>query len=350
MHIAILGAGYAGLSLAWHLLLHSQGTAAIDLFDPVPIGEGTSGMSSGLLHAFTGRKALKPYRASDALVSAHYLITETSKVLGHSVVLSSGIVRPASDEEQLTLFQKRVEEFPQELEWWEKSRCELEIPGIVIPDDGGALFIKDGITINNEEYMQGLWMACSNLGTQFYDEIIENISDIEDFYDHIVIAPGANWDVLPETKDIPLNKVKGQLLKVELPKSFQTPKYSINAHKYMVSHATDGTYMLGATFEHNLADDEPNQEVAYNEIFPALLPLFPQLKEAQIIDCFSGVRVSSPTRKPVTAQIKDKVWFVGGFGSKGLLYHGLVGDMLAKAVLAKSTAYIDKEFLFSAST
>ncbi|EPJ20257.1 glycine dehyrogenase domain protein [Chlamydia psittaci 02DC23] len=47
------------------------------------------------------------------------------------------------------------------------------------------------------------------------------------------------------------------------------------------------------------------------------------------------------------SRIKENLWFLGGLGSKGLLYHGLTGDMLAQAVLKQSTAYIAKEFLFT---
>ncbi|WP_201457088.1 FAD-binding oxidoreductase [Chlamydia sp. 17-3921] len=347
MRIAVLGAGYAGLSVTWHLLLHTQSTTTIDLFDPIPLGHGASGMSSGLLHAFTGKKAIKPPYADLGILTTHSLITEASKALNLPIVLSRGILRPAVDDEQAKLFIKRAEEFPNEVEWWEKSRCEITLPSIVIPSNLGALFIKNGITINNNAYIDGVWDACANLGTQFYDELIENISDIQEFYDHIIVTPGANADLLPELQALPLTKVKGQLLEISWPKDLAMPPFSINAHKYMVSNIDNHTCILGATFEHNQPENVPDPELAYREIMTPMLSLFPGLQNAQVLNCYAGMRSSSSTRLPIIARLKEKLWFLGGLGSKGLLYHGLAGDMLAKSVLKGSTTYIAKEFLFT---
>ncbi|ANH78822.1 NAD(P)/FAD-dependent oxidoreductase [Candidatus Chlamydia sanziniae] len=347
MRIAVLGAGYAGLSVTWHFLLHTQGMATVDLFDPIPLGEGASGMSSGLLHAFHGQEALKPLYADLGMITTHSLITEASKALNLPIVLSRGIVRPATDDEQAALFMKRVEEFPNELEWWEKARCEITIPSMIIPANLGALFIKRGVTINNNRYIDGLWNACASLGTQFYDELIENISDIEEFYDHIIVTPGANADLLPELQSLPLNKVKGQLLEINWPKDLAMPPFSINAKKYMVTNTQKGTCILGSTFEHNQPNPTPNLELASQEILPPILSLFPGLKNAEILHCYAGMRSSSASHLPIIAKLKEKLWFLGGLGSKGLLYHGITGDMLAQAVLRTSTSYIAKEFLFT---
>ncbi|WP_348662946.1 NAD(P)/FAD-dependent oxidoreductase [Chlamydia vaughanii] len=346
MRIAVLGAGYAGLSVTWHLLLHSQGTATIDLFDPVELGHGASGLSSGLLHGFTGKKAIKPPLADLGITATHSLITEASKALNLPIVLSNGILRPAVNDEQAEIFMKRAEEFPKELEWWEKARCEMTVPSMVV-SNLGALFIKNGVTINNNAYINGLWDACANLGTQFYDELIENLEDIEEFYDHIVITPGANAHILPELQQLPLNNVKGQLIEIAWPEDLPIPQFSVNAHKYVVANTESHTCILGATFEHNQPEAVPDEDVAYNEIMPPVLSLFPGLKDAKILNYYAGMRSSSSTRLPVISRIKENLWFLGGLGSKGLLYHGLTGDMLAKAVLKQSTAYVAKEFLFT---
>lgn len=344
MRVAVLGAGYAGLSVTWHLLFHSQGSATIDLFDPEPL-DNASGLSSGLLHCFTGKKALKPPLADLGITATHHLITESSKALNMPIVLSNGIVRPAVDDEQATLFKQRAEEFPSELEWWEKNKCETTIPSMVV--HSGALFIKNGITINNTAYINGLWDACASLGTQFYDELIENLADIREFYDHIIITPGANAHFFPELKPLPLSSVKGQLIEISWPKDLPMPPFSINAHKYMVANTEQHTCILGATFEHNQPEAVVDKTVAYNEIMPPVLELFPNLKDAEILNYYAGMRSSSSTRLPIICRVQEKLWFLGGLGSKGLLYHGLTGNMLAQAVLKQSTAYIAKEFLFN---
>lgn len=347
MRIAVLGAGYAGLSVTWHLLLYTQGAATVDLFDPFPIGEGVSGMASGLLHSFTGKRAVKPVFADQGINATHRLITEASKALGVPLVQSSGILRPAIDNEQAEYFRQRATEFPHEAEWWEKARCEMTVSGMSIREGLGGLFIKTGVTINNPLYLSGLWDACASLGTQFYDELIENLSDISEFYDHIIVTPGANADLLPELQHLPLSKVKGQLIELAWPADIPMPKFSINSKKYMVLNAERHTCIVGSTFEHNQPDSKPDEKLAYDEIMPPIIELFPALKQAEILNYYAGMRTSSTTHLPLISKIREGLWFLGGLGAKGLLYHGLTGDMLAQAVIHNSTAHIAKEFLFT---
>ncbi|PPR80403.1 hypothetical protein GOBAR_AA40309 [Gossypium barbadense] len=55
MLYAVLGAGFAGLSVAWHLLKESPKdlNLHIDLYDEMGIGGGASGVSGGLLHPYS---------------------------------------------------------------------------------------------------------------------------------------------------------------------------------------------------------------------------------------------------------------------------------------------------------
>ncbi|RYR20910.1 hypothetical protein Ahy_B03g066134 isoform B [Arachis hypogaea] len=55
LRCAVLGAGFAGLSVVWHLLKHSpkELDLRIDIYDEVGIGGGASGISGGLLHPYS---------------------------------------------------------------------------------------------------------------------------------------------------------------------------------------------------------------------------------------------------------------------------------------------------------
>lgn len=63
---AVLGAGFAGLSVAWHLLKQSpkDSRIRIDIYDEVGIGGGASGVSGGLLHPYSPKAKLL-WRAAD---------------------------------------------------------------------------------------------------------------------------------------------------------------------------------------------------------------------------------------------------------------------------------------------
>lgn len=348
MRIAVLGSGYAGLSVTWHLLFHSQGSAAIDIFDPSPLEDNATSLSSGLLHSFPGLRATKAFLADEGLVSTHNLITQASKSLDVPIVISHGILRPTMTLEQTNLFKQRAQEFPKELEWWEKAKCESSVPGLSINNDSGGLFIKNGVTIKNDMYIEGLWEACAALGTQLYSDLIEDLSEILDYYDHVIITPGANFDNLKTLTRLPVNKVKGQVLEIDWPENLNPLPISINASKYLIANTSKKTCILGATFEHN-QPEEPNQEEAYKEIIPKLSPFFPFLNSAKILGCYAGTRISTSTNKPLIGKIAEKTWLLIGLGSRGLLYHGITGNMLAQAVLSNNTQYIRPEFLYTPS-
>ncbi|MEG0287236.1 MAG: FAD-dependent oxidoreductase [Victivallaceae bacterium] len=349
MKIAVLGSGYSGLAVSWFLLALTQGKATIDIFDPVPLGGGASGLSSGLLHTFPGYRALKPKLADRCLEATHSLITAASKSIKQPIVISKGILRPAFETEQINLFQTRASEYPGELEWWDRTKCETKVIGLTLPEEGGGLFIPGGLTLDNDAYLDGLWNACASMGTQLYDELIENLDDIKDFYDQIIITAGANCDLIPSMKNIPTTKNKGQILEVKWPEELPKLPFSINSRKYMVAGTRENNIcILGSTFEHNQIENEPDPEVAKQEILEKLLPIFPALSEAEILNCYSGFRCSSPTKKPLIGKTPEGYWFLLGLGSKGLLYHALCGEMLAQSILANTLSYVDLELLYSA--
>lgn len=56
--VAVIGGGFAGLAVSWHLLAaaQQQGTPMqLQLFDAVGLGAGGSGAAAGLLHPYTPR-------------------------------------------------------------------------------------------------------------------------------------------------------------------------------------------------------------------------------------------------------------------------------------------------------
>lgn len=55
LKFAVLGAGFAGLSVVWNLLQHTSKDSriCIDIYDETGIGGGASGISGGLLHPYS---------------------------------------------------------------------------------------------------------------------------------------------------------------------------------------------------------------------------------------------------------------------------------------------------------
>lgn len=72
MKIAIIGAGFCGLATAWNFA--TSGDHEISIFDPTPIGKGTSGIATGLLHGYVGARSKRNWRATEGLQATHRLI------------------------------------------------------------------------------------------------------------------------------------------------------------------------------------------------------------------------------------------------------------------------------------
>ena len=108
MKIAIVGAGLAGLSVCWHLCQYTgiQPT----LFDHRGIGGGASGVSTGLLHPFPGRRALRSWEAAEGMCATKQLISVAATAAGRPVAEETGIFRPAITEQQVRDFSLRARE------------------------------------------------------------------------------------------------------------------------------------------------------------------------------------------------------------------------------------------------
>lgn len=345
MRFAILGAGFAGLGVAWHLINYTQGSATVDLFDPTPIGGGASGLSSGLLNPFAGKQARRAWEDFRCMHETHRLITEASRASGQPVILSKGILRPALSSQQIADF-KEVAEKNEETEWWEKKKCEETVSGLQLPEEGGGLFIKNGLTLDVQTYLQGLWRSCALLGTQYHQQAKVRIQDLEE-YDKVLIAIGPLVKNFPPLKELPINSVKGQILELKWPTPIPPLPFSLNSQKYIVMGPDQKTCLVGATYEREFTSPRPDQEKAVEEILPKIISYFPPLKNAEVVGCRAGFRASTPNHLPLVGKMSDKFFFYTGLGSKGLLYHGWVGKRVARTLLTGDIKHVPEKIYFS---
>ncbi len=199
MRIAILGAGFAGLATTWHLLNLSKASYKIDLYDPLPISGGVSGLSSGLLHPYGGKHAHRSWKADRGMDATHRLITEAAKGVHQSLVISKGILRPATTEEQVTDFQKVSMAHP-DVEWWNEEQCASSVKGLKVKE--GGLYIKTGLTLDIPIYLEGLWQACAKLGAQFFQRSIHTDQELSG-YDIAIFTMGYGLKKIPLFQSLP---------------------------------------------------------------------------------------------------------------------------------------------------
>src|SRR5579862_7065479 len=72
MRVAIIGAGFSGLSLAWQLI--DSGQCTVTLFDQKGIGAGASGIAAGLMHPYPGKEGKRSFLASEGIAATQRLL------------------------------------------------------------------------------------------------------------------------------------------------------------------------------------------------------------------------------------------------------------------------------------
>src|SRR5690606_15119437 len=143
MKVAIVGAGYAGLSLCWHLL-ETRGVE-VTVFDEGS-GEGASVASTGLLHPFPGKFGKLACRAHDAMREANRLI----EAAGEGSSSATGILRLAMSDSQALAFWQNASDGAQYLD---KEGVQKLLPSAIAQ---AGLWIPEGKTVFSKPYLQGL--------------------------------------------------------------------------------------------------------------------------------------------------------------------------------------------------
>ncbi|GEM_PF-508416 len=368
MRIAIVGAGFSGLSTAWHLL--NKESCEVFIFDAKGIGGGASGMAAGLMHPYVGEEGRRSHLATEGMAASRELIDRVEEKSGKKVANREGILRYMLSEEQTQRYFRHCTEY-----------------GDVEPDGEGCFWIKSGMTVDCPAYLEGLWELLSERGATLVQEEVSCLSFLKD-YDEVIVAAGAGMLKFPElshlipnaTENLDLRPsqspgiersnlapisnngddsiapiagafasvlnqifsrvgykcytVKGQVLLCTVPDSIQLPPVTRILKGYIAPSGIPGHCTIGSTYERGLSDDLPDPHFARADLFPKVAPLFAKADQLKIADCKAGLRV---VRKghyfPIIAQVRSGLWVIGAMGSRGLLYHAFAGKLLAEAIL-----------------
>lgn len=313
MLIAVVGAGYGGLSVTWHLL---QMGAGVTLFDAVGIGGGASGASTGLLHPYPAKLARRSARADEGMREAAELIDVAENALGGPVASHNGIVRFAMNEEQKDAFrQPRAD-----AEYLDQNAIRNRFPDAA---EEAGLWIPQGKTVFSGPYLQGLWLACERKGACLEKRRIENLDELAKF-DAVLLASGADLARF----DLPISPRYGQALLCRFPNGIQKPPCSLIGHGHLSLTEDPELCFVGSTYETGF---DPQKALALREQIGAF---YPPARTFEIVDVKQGIRMAPKQGYlPLIRQIGPSLWVFTGLGSRGLLYHGLYGKELAKLVL-----------------
>lgn len=270
MKIAVIGAGYAGLAVTWHLF---QKNYEVTVFEA---GEGASHISTGLLHSSPGRSGKPTWRAEEGMESAKELL----EVAGKDTFLQNGIYRFIEGEKR---------------------------------------YIPEGITVFSRKYLLGLKKACKK--AKFISHFVKDLEELASF-DKIVLTVGAQS---LSFFDLPLKKTIGQCLICECPEPIPI---SLLGMGHITPTEDPHICLVGSTYEHTHQPD-PKKALA---LIDQVSRFYPLAKSFKIREISSATRISPKVGyKPLLQQIDPKVWVFAGLGSRGLIYHALFAkDLCSK--------------------
>lgn len=334
----ILGAGLAGVSLAYEL---SKENASVCLIDPKGIASGASGTPLGLVNPATGRYATLTWNAEPCYSS---ILENLSLIQNQGTVKffeETGVLRPALDEKIASRMKENFNtmNWPNGwIEWLDEKELKKFHPGISCIS--GGVWLPKGLTVDISSFLNEFvrFLSSNNVATSFGSDYSitkkENnweisLSNHEKFLaEKIVFTTGASTKEFDFWKSIPLHPVKGQLAVLESasPLLFN---HAVSALGYITS-LRENKFVIGSTYEHTF-DYEETDEKGLDYLLTRFEKVLPDLKKnSNVLSQWSGVRASTPNRMPImgTHPYEENMFVFTGLGSKGLLYSGYLSKKL----------------------
>lgn len=303
--VAIVGGGLCGLATAVFCI---QNGLSVHLYDRSAIGGGASGIAAGLLHSYSGAHAKKNRGSSEGMLATFELLQLAQQYSTLPIYQQKGLYRLAFTAQQREDYQKSALLYP-DVEWIENIQTILPYASAV-----SAIYISSAMVVQIPLYLQALWAFCKEQGAKFFVQDVEETSLLKE--DAVVLTCG---DGLLKYKELRATPVKGQLIKLAWP-DIEVIPCPISSKVYIVMEGEKSCF-VGGTFEKEFASVEPDIKVASELLLGAAEQLYPPLKGASVLGCMAGIRVSTSDHLPIFGRMQDGVYYLGGMGSKGLLYH-----------------------------
>lgn len=318
--IAIIGAGFSGLGVCYHL---QQMGGDITVFDGKGAGGGASGIASGLLHSYPGETARLSWKGEEGLAATRELLS----LVGPDVYKETGILRFALTEKQEKAFKERAEE-REDIEWWGAEKCHMFAPGShYLP----GIFIRSGITVHASLYLKGLWKVCEEQGARLIKQNV-SLSDLKEF-DQVVLAAGGGVRAFEAGRALDLRFNKGQILVCQKPKYWKE-KSSVIGKGYLAMSEREDRCYLGSTYERDYMTEQPCLGTATDLILKQIGKFIPSTGAFKVEGCHADIRVSNrKSYHPIAQKLDEKLFVLTAMGSRGLLYHSYLGKVLAETMM-----------------
>ncbi|XP_057515105.1 uncharacterized protein LOC130796748 [Amaranthus tricolor] len=388
---AVLGAGFAGLSVAWHLLSQSPKELKlhVDIFDDVGIGGGASGVAGGLVHPYSPKVKLL-WRGEECWTEFLNLLSVAEDAfngLSHCqhntnglIVRRTGILRPAVNKKFFYVMNENALSYLAgcPIQTIDEIAARKLIPNLCTPLNT-AYYMPEAVNVNPLNYLKALFQASENIVKRMssigycgkkitlHKKLVTSICEVGDEYDAVIVCLGARVDMVAELSGVlPLRTCRGIVAHLQLHDSFSEEycEYSpsILSDVWLAVQGPRSLY-IGSTWEwgsRNFSSSVSYEEASstLQQLLPKTSMIYPQISNWTVTGAQAGVRAMPPLTSqgsfPLLGCIDDlvkggkssypsKYWLIGGLGARGLLYHGWLGKLTAQAVLSSSEALLPLE-------
>ncbi|MCH8568266.1 MAG: FAD-binding oxidoreductase [Balneolales bacterium] len=351
MKIAIIGGGLAGSMAALSL---ARRKAEITLFHQNSSSPVGSMVPLALYNPAAALRAKKAWMAEACHESLHSVLDEFRDFWGNcdDIITENGVYRPALDLQMQEFFKEssQRDDWPEGwVSWIEPEEIKLRFPGV--ENRFGGLLVPVGLTICTPLFLEKIHtLLREKYGATILNEKVLRISETQDNVrisylekeqtaDAAVLASGEGLEVLFSLYDgfpaLKLHRVKGQCIEFKDDGSMPFEE-SLSARGYIAKCGEKA--VAGSTYEHHFTDFKISGK-ARNELLDKIrktLPGgFPESKEIHVLNQWSGVRLTTPDRKPLLGRLPgtSRQWITTGYGSKGLTYTPYCGNVLAANLL-----------------
>ncbi len=368
---AVVGGGMCGLAIAHELVQTGIAVAVIDRGAP---GEAPASSCAGLLDPLSvrGRIMWHGIEAFDAACDLLRHASATQPTGAPPLSRRVGSLHVAGTAKQRAQYEAALaeQEGPGAVcRYLTHDEAQQLAPGLSAPH--GGLWCEEAVVVDGRAYLVALWRcvraaaAAHGVAAEWIRKRVRTARELAGSFDLVIVAAGAGCAHVEETRHLPLELTRGQVVNYELPATGSDGdrarlRAALCGSVYVLpdpnAAPADGARAIvaGATHEPTTDtwQDAPHSaDAADSTLRPALRTMFAALGAARQTGGCAGVR-ANPPRTPSGAlplagrahsDAAHGIWFATGFGARGLLYHALCARWVVAAASAGDAEVIPAE-------
>jgi glycine oxidase len=330
-HVAIVGGGIIGLACAWRL---AQRGCRVTLYDAAAEAREASWAAAGMLaphHEWNEDTPL--WRLGSAsLARWGNFAAQLGGAEALDLHLAGGLLPAltAADEQESEV--KRAFLHAQNVTCDYLDTAELARVEPALAPCRSALRLPAG-QVDPRRTTAALRRACNDLGVDLrYGAAISSLTGLAD---QVVLASGAWTPALAALAGIALSgePVKGQLLRFGIAQRLLRSFVHCH-HAYLVPRADAGV-VVGSTMVWSQFD-KSEDDAAIQRLAESARTLLPALRDAPIVETWTGLRPRLASGLPLLARVRDDLVVATGHFRNGILLTPITADAVTELVLGES--------------